>query len=143
MLTNINGLLNKLSEIEQYIDQNRPTIVALVETHLTENILEKEYQIQGYKSINVFSSSIHTGGCSFYIRDDVKIYYQQQSIIDKKIWINSVKLKIVNKDILIHLIYRSPSYSCNEFCDYFNNWIEKNNKIKLDTSILGDFNIDT
>ena len=121
--------------------ERNPLIVCLNETHITDDIEEKELEISGYKFVASYSSSRHTGGTLIYVKHGVNITELDKVACNPYYW--SVMLKLqVNKECIICIsIYRSPNSNGNEFLNYFeeilNNDLINANK----TIILGDFNI--
>ena len=48
---NINGLLNKISQVKALLSQSNFAVLAITETHLSDNVDDGEIKIQGYDFI--------------------------------------------------------------------------------------------
>lgn len=107
---------------------------------MTENILDSEIQISGYKTQLCKSISPHTGGTSIYVREDIPFEPLDIVCEQMKWWMCGVKIRTDKGYCNIFALYRSPSCSVKEFLDFFDGWLEENddcNKI----IVVGDFNI--
>lgn len=83
--------------------------ICLSETHLTEDIGDGEILLNNYNTIRCDSTSRHTGGVCFYIKNTWQIRVIDCISIDKKIW--WLKIEIRYEYLKYHLIgvYRSPN----------------------------------
>lgn len=143
MYLNSSSLTAHFDEIYQLTLRKSPLVIALSETCLTENILDKEINIQGYRLERVNSDSRKTGGATLYIREDAKILTTNQICKQKNYWLVYAYIIYKKKKYLLVSLYRSPNSSKRDFEQFFQAWCEENiideNCIVL---IVGDFNID-
>ncbi len=89
------------------------------------------------------SNSRHTGGVAIYLRNSIKSVttYSYKST-NNKLWSMSVKLNNYIDDLVLTILYNSPSNSKAEFLEYFETFVNDkidNGKINI---ICGDFNYD-
>lgn len=91
------GFIHHKDELEIVINDMRPDIVCITETHVTKDIEEHEIDIKNYNSINVYSGNKRTGGVTIYLRKEIK-FKELQNVVDlgeeeKNMWISNVKLE--------------------------------------------------
>lgn len=140
MCSNIRGLRNNFTELKYVIRKRKPNICFLNETHLTDECGLSDLKINGYKLINCFSHSKHTGDVSVFI--DKKLKFTNLSIIEKDIaWFLSFELSVDKNPIVIAGIYLSASENKHSVLDAFEEWFETiaTNKSLV---VMGDFNVD-
>ena len=65
-------MTTNFDEINFVVDELKPLIVVLVETHLTVDVNEHLYAINGYAMHNCFSTSRHTCGVAIYVNTTMK-----------------------------------------------------------------------
>jgi hypothetical protein len=119
----------------------KPLALCVVETHITDDISENEYFVEGYKFVQTKSHSRHTGGCGVYIRDDIKILQVNEQVLERNTWYLTLKVKLVKKVIKICAVYHSPSSSHSDFLVNFSDWLESISERSIDTVIAADLNI--
>uniref|UniRef100_U5ENN7 Putative transposase n=1 Tax=Corethrella appendiculata TaxID=1370023 RepID=U5ENN7_9DIPT len=141
MYLNIAGLTTHIDELKIILEDCKPKLVFLTETHITADIDTDELHIDGYNIINCLSHSRHTGGILIYVQQNIrcKILTNVQYNNDWFLAISVIKGDLKGNYCAI---YHSPNSSDREFCDYFEenileNFID-NEKLNI---ILGDFNI--
>jgi hypothetical protein len=138
---NIAGTTRNKKELEDTIEKIKPSIICLTETHITEEIYDIEIQIKNYNGVHVRSESRRTGGCSIYVRNNIRIKKTTEEKLNQGTWIVGTSIEINKKIINLYVIYRSPSTSVNEFLQEYERWMEKIVK-KENAILLGDYNID-
>lgn len=124
------------------VDSDQIDFLILTETHITENIEVNEIMLKGYNNIKCNSNSTRTGGVIIYIKNCWEIIKIMEKTVDSKIWLLACKCKYNDIDIVIVAIYRSPSSSERDFCNFFKENIEILAESANDLIIAGDFNID-
>ena len=68
MLTNARSIMNKLAELQNYIDQYRPLIIGITETWCTNSISDAELHLEDYNSFSCDRIDGRGGGlCILYI----------------------------------------------------------------------------
>lgn len=55
------------------VQEKKPNLIFLTETHLRENIGDQEISIKGYKTVRCDSHSTHTGGVLIYVKNRIKL----------------------------------------------------------------------
>jgi exonuclease III len=135
------GLKHNFSDILNAVRSLTPAVLCLSETHVTEDTLDSEIEISGYRTEFSTSISAHTGGTSIYIREDIKYEPIVSVCDDMNWWLCGVKIKTDKGLIQIVAVYRSPSCSIKTFLDFFEKWLDENDNECNKTIIVGDFNI--
>lgn len=124
------------------LDENYD-FICLSETHLTNDIDDGEIVLKNYNVLRCNSSSTHTGGVCFYIRNNWKFKLVESIAIDRMIW--WLKVEIENKNLKYYLIgvYRSPDKQKSPEREFLNFFEEETEKIESSDHylIIGDFNI--
>lgn len=143
---NIQSLLNKINEIEVFLDTYDETIqvIALTEHWLGVNdtLVTK---VDGYELASCFcrTSKLHGGSCIF-VSDGISFREMtelKQKSIEMVIECSSVELQDYN--IIIVNIYRPPSGDINEFFVVLEDILQQATTNRNSKVILsGDFNID-
>lgn len=136
---NINGLLNKLPEVQNILDQASFDILGISETHLREDIPDEWITINGYSFVRRDRDSGPGGGVLTYFRANLTAYLVTRWNCThlEATWLN---VTIRSQSFLIGCIYRPPQDSLffNHFRNVLENiWLRRKNII-----ILGDFNSD-
>ena len=118
--------------------------INIAETYLTKDIDEQEITLQGYDNIGSVSRFSRTGGIIAYCKKNWNVNRFIERTDDLKYWILFSKAvhNDNNHNILIGVVYRSPSYSEVVVCDIFGEVIEEICDKKCDILIAGDFNKD-
>lgn len=141
LCVNIQGLTTNISELSQFLIEEKPIVMCITETHITEEIEENEFSVPGYNTFVCYSHSRHTGGVIIYTQSQV-----QAMIIssDKSLdyWSLLVKISLTNESFIVGGIYRSPNGNMDEFFNYFENILDTNELQSRQTIVMGDFNVD-
>ena len=152
---NVISLGKNLDRIEETFSdcKNYPSILAISETGLNDDIESEQVTIKGYRKPERNDSSTSKGGVGLYVaehldyvtRDDLKIKVEDC----EDLW-----LEIINRpddnhgknkndnSFIIGVIYRRPGNPYRSFSHKLCQNIEKLNKKKIKFMIVGDFNID-
>lgn len=139
---NIEGFTTHRDELEQLAKSEDPVLICLSETHITEDILPSEVEIDGYVSESCLSLSRHTGGVSIYIKSSFKYSKVCEEVINKNCWIVGVKVIINNKSIIVLTIYHSPNASHIDFLRKLESTIDEIFIGGSELIVIGDYNID-
>ena len=136
---NINGLLNKLPEVHNILDQASFDTLGISETHLREDIPDEWININGYSFVRRDRDSGPGGGVLIYFKANLTAYLVTRWNCThlEAAWLN---VTIRSQSFLIGCIYRPPQDSLffNHFRNVLENiWLRRKNII-----LLGDFNSD-
>jgi len=134
---------SKLDDIKaSIIDTEAPTILALTETWLNDEIANNDLIIPGYNGYRK-DRNRHGGGLLVYIKEELPSYRR----IDLEPQTNEalvIQCKIGNKNVVISNWYRPPNQDANaiecflnEFCDVSNSLSAEGHDVLLS---CGDFN---
>lgn len=137
---NSESLIAHVDEIRQLVIELKPIVLCLSETRITEDILDCEIDIENYNIYRCNSLSRYTGGVIIYVVNTLNSSPTENVIFESNYWYLQIKIKIFQETVFIGCIYHSPNASHVQFCDFFENLVER-----LDFSqlyiFIGDFNI--
>lgn len=141
MCSNICGLRNNFTELKFVVRKNKPNIVFLNETHVTNDCDINDLSIYGYDFINCVSHSKHTGGVCAYINKKLKYFNVSIDNLQTS-WFLSFEI-IINKSptILACLYLSSKNEHKSQAIDSLEEWYGRMSPNK-DFMLCGDFNID-
>jgi exonuclease III len=125
------------------VENEDPLIIAVVETHVTKNILDKEIKIKGYVTIRCDSDSRHTGGIVLYVKAKLKYEVVYNFKSGQNFWVLGLTVYIRRQKTVLTAIYHSPNGNHNEFIEYFTNELCEDICFRyrgLKMIVLGDFN---
>jgi hypothetical protein len=136
---NINGLLNKLTEVQNILDQTSFDIFGISETHLRKDIPDEWINIDGYSFVRRDRDTGLGGGVLIYFKTNLTAYLAPRwdNTQLEAIWLN---ITIRSQSFLVGCIYRPPQDSSffNNFTNVLESiWLRRKNII-----LLGDFNAD-
>lgn len=159
---NIANLLSKLASFKIFL-QNisnasyRPGLVALTETHLTDNLnhgySDKDLAniLPGYKFYFKNRKIRRGGGVGVFVREDLtsKVCIESEDLFEEEIFesitirIPEISCKNQKKDMVIVTVYRQPG---NEnvalFQTHMETWLHRYNKRTEEIFVVGDMNLD-
>lgn len=141
MYLNIESLLAHKTELEWSINQLKPIIVCLTETHITEEIEVSEINIKGYSHVSTNSSSRHTGGTLIYIKEEYRFKNILSDSLCMNMWITGIDITINHKRYIILNCYHSPNASHSEFMTKLENIVAEWTTVNCVLIVIGDFNI--
>ena len=138
---NVNGLYSKLDEIKLLLYETKVDVLAITETHLSDQIHDYEINIDTYSFVRKDRSrrGNNWGGVIAYYRDHLNIHevnFNLKSSKTESIWI---EISVSSQKLLLACIYRPPDDK--DFINYFESIIDKINHRK-NFLLLGDLNID-
>jgi len=96
--------------------EKKPHVLCLSETHVTNDILQNEIQIDNYNVVRCDSSSRHTGGVIIYILENIKFKTISTVTLDKT-WFATIQLE--DPKLQISEVYKSPAQKPNDFFCFF------------------------
>lgn len=116
-----------------------PDMCLLSETHITNDIADREIKIAGYRSVRCNSRSNRTGGIVAYVKSNIRI--QKMKVFATEInWILSFVTKVNGKNVMIAGVYLSATANKTEVMNQFDRWLDDNYE-NNSVIICGDFNI--
>ena len=138
---NINGLVNKLSEVKTLLKETNLTVLAVSETHLAEDVNDTQIDIDGYNFLrhDRKGKKNNWGGTLIYYKDHINMYelqYDQHMHAIEAVW---AEIILKSQKILVACIYRPPKQK--DFLKHFVPILEKFSK-RSNIVLLGDLNID-
>lgn len=140
---NSQSVLAHYDELEHFLKSHQPAVLCLTETHLTEDIENKEISVEGYNLVRVDSHSRHTGGVMCYIHSQIHYVNICKYIVHKNYWVLVVKLELVRYPVMLCILYRSPAGSQLSFLQFFEDLCQDLLSISVHPLLIaGDFNLD-
>ena len=138
---NIQSILPKKEEVFQFIKEKNISLLALNETHLTENVFDNEINLEGYDIVRCDSHNRYTGGVLFYIKKDINYRVFYEKVFGDHLWVLGIAIdEVPHCSLNIACLYRSPSASRAEFLDILDEILD--DILMKNLIIMGDFNID-
>lgn len=141
MYLNIQSFLANKTELCWLIEQWRPIIVCLTETHITQEVNEKERHIEGYKNFSCDSTSRHTGGSIIFIKSEIKAKQISTVVIDNNLWMIGIEAFIDSFKYNILCLYHSPNASHAIFLEKLEDILQNILSQEGYLVLIGDFNI--
>lgn len=140
---NIQCFRNKINELELYVNNKEFDILCLTESWLKD--LEVDlYGVLGYTTAGSYCRklSIH-GGVIIFVKNNIKFKILNcfENLCDEKVF-ECAAIKLVNYNIIIISIYRSPLSDVNIFFSKLACLLEKFQNSNESIVLTGDFNID-
>lgn len=127
--------------MHQIMKRMNPTIVALSETRITQDIEESEVNVPGYSIIRCDAENRYTGGVSIYVKNNIKYCVVLIKKLIANCWCIVIEVQDkIYKGVII-VIYHSPSASNGDFIRFLEEIVELV-IIKGECILIGDFNID-
>ena len=159
---NIANLLSKLSNFKIFL-QNisnasyRPGLVALTETHLTDNLNHGYSQkdlaniLPGYQLYFKNRKTRRGGGVGVFVREDLacKASIESEDLFEEEIFesitirVPEVYIRNQKKDLVLVTVYRQPGNdNVTTFQTHMETWLRRYNKRTEEVFIVGDMNLD-
>ena len=136
---NINGLVNKLLEVQLLLEVVNFDILGITETHLNESVTGNWIRIPSFHLVRNDRDN-HGGSVSIYYKESLLAH--QVTTWDhpylEATWFN---VTMRSQSFLVGCIYRPPS-GCS-FFDVFTNRITEISMKRNNIILVGDFNCDT
>ena len=106
---NVNGLLNKLSEIKFLLLETKLDILAITESHLNPDVKDEQIQIEGNNIARKDRATDNNwGGCLIYFSDSLTAFEREDLYTTsdiEQVWID---LTISSQKLLVGSVYRTP-----------------------------------
>lgn len=112
----------------------------LSETHITDDISNKEIEIENYDIIQCDSHSRHTGGVIIYVIKSMKwkvVINRRQS----KSWALVITIDDKNYFGRFGVIYKSPKEKINDFLSFLHDVCDESINLETRNLIFGDMNL--
>lgn len=119
---NVAGMRTHFDELRVIIEQNKPKLVILTETHLTSQHDLDEYEIENYRRSDCLSRSAHTGGVSMYVDDRID-FETISNFVAGDNWFLAIDIKSPTLNGIYGGVYHSPSSSDATFVDSLETWL--------------------
>ena len=136
---NVNGLLNKLLDIKALLFSIKFDILAITESHLSEDISDDEIAITGYKTARRDRNDGRKGGGTvIYFAEYLDAYERQDIDVNNSLEAAWIDVTVASQRLLVASIYRPPDNTTflNQFSSTLDRiWMKRTNII-----LLGDFN---
>ena len=136
---NVNGLLNKLLDIKALLFSIKFDILAITESHLSEDISDDEIAITGYKTARRDRNDGRKGGGTvIYVAEYLDAYERQDIDVNNSLEAAWIDVTVASQRLLVASIYRPPDNTTflNQFSSTLDRiWMKRTNII-----LLGDFN---
>ena len=132
--------MKNFNELRLVLHHVKFDMIAITETHLTENVDSKEVYIEGYNIHRMDRQKNKSGrGCSIYVKDNLDITFMTKNNTEniEAIWI---ELHPCSKRLIIGTVYRPPDDL--NFHNNFQVHLEKIWRKRSNALILGDLNSD-
>ena len=159
---NIANLLSKLNNLKIFLnnisnESNKPSIIAISETHLNPNqnhgYTEKELSdiIPGYKFFHSDRKRKKGGGVGIFVEAglastanvEMQSPFKEEVFESITIRIPGISFQSSTKDLILLSAYRPPGdQNLTEFLQQIKNWIQKYDKKNNEVIVTGDMNID-
>ena len=140
---NVNGLVGKLQEIQDLLNNDQPHLVCLTETKLSPDIEDNLISVPGY-SIVRHDRNIHGGGVAIYFKTDLKVTTRAPHVAHFEQELVMLKLEVCSTKLLIGCLYRPPS-APTSFWETLDQSLEDVLRVEHAQPTLlltGDFNVD-
>ena len=72
LVTNARSIMNKLDELQDYIDRHKPSIIGITETWSTELVDDAELYLKEYNLFRCDRKNAQGGGVLLYVHDKTK-----------------------------------------------------------------------
>ena len=141
-LINCRSVINKSTDLQVELVQNKIDICSLTETWIKEDDTTAEFQIcpPGYKAISVPRSNKQGGGIAIVYKDFITI--QRSNTYDySTMECSDFAVSLPGLSLNMAVIYRPPDKSVLSFVNDFLDYMERNINSTGKLLLTGDFNI--
>lgn len=135
------AISSHIEEIRLIIRQHNPNIFVITETHLTDKHNVNLFDIKGYDMINCLSNSSHTGGVTFYVKNNIKwVVHSNESCSGN--WFLTIYVSVGVMKGMYGGLYHSPNANDATFLMYLEEeWLPRVLEHNGRVTVIGDFNI--
>ena len=139
---NCQGFLNNKDNILVLINDWRPKMLFLSESHVHADVESVEVKIDGYRVERCDTENRRTGGVMAIIRNDVKCKLVSVECVGNYVWLLSVEVFMSGVRYLCTVLYHPPHTEDVKFVDYFNVYLDRVSAFRGFNILMGDFNFD-
>ena len=160
---NVANLLSKLNSLKTMVqnvstESNKPSLIALTETHLNElrcqgySQSELEHLLPGYRFFHNDRKNKRGGGVGIFVFDGLannakieknECFFEEEIFESITLKIPDFPFKSSKKNLIVLTLYRQPGQeNLNKFLEILEKWLEKYDKRSNEIIITGDFNLD-
>lgn len=125
-----------------FVNDWRPKLIFLSETHVSGDIEPAELNVKGYQMVNCLTNNRRTGGVMALIREDMKYKIRSTQCEQGYLWLLSVEVNIGRIKYLCSVIYHPPQAENAKFIDCFSEYLGSVSLFGGVNIIVGDFNFD-
>lgn len=142
---NINSItaVNKIDELQQFVNTHDIRILTLTETKLNDDIAPSQYRLHGYHNPLTRHRNRHGGGVAIYIHKSLAFQRLSQLELGDEEWVWA-KVKLEDISLLVCCVYLPPNLTSDRLDVFINNFTESTCQATAQNSkatfILGDFN---
>ena len=138
---NARSLIPKMDELHSIVESQRPLVICIVETWLSDEIRDQEISLPGYQVIRL-DRNRHGGGILIYVHNAITSKVLLSGPNELEFLAVSLCTPNSNRKHCVALLYRPPS-SPVSFFDNFCSALHFLNPSQFSSFVhLGDFNID-
>jgi len=134
--------LNNKDCILLLINDWKPKLIFLSETHVSADVELVELNIRGYRVESCATSNRRTGGVMVFVRDDIKYKISTVQCESNYVWLLSIEFCLNRIKYLCTVMYHPPQTENAKFVDYFSNYLDSVSTFDGINIIVGDFNFD-
>ena len=117
----------------------KPAIIALAETWLTERDPLAIYKLEGYAPIITKNRKTRGGGCAFYVKENIVF---TEVVTDSNVEHSAITAKIDGSYKTFCVIFNPPNASLTTFMEDLDKLLGQLKYTKTELILCGDFNID-
>lgn len=139
---NCQGYLNNKDNILVLINEWKPIIIFVSETHVSDDIENSELSVNGYKIEQCVTNNRRTGGVMALMRHDVKYKVKAIECVQNYVWMLAIEMFLSGIKYLCSVMYHPPNAENAQFVEYFSNYLDQVCECGEINIIMGDFNFD-
>lgn len=128
------------NEIQEFLNRNKPVIVALSDTRLNNAIDDDEINIPGYVVVRCDGDTRKSGGVAFYIKRDV-VYKVLPKISESSYWLLAIEVTSNSYTGVIMVVYHPSSNKYEEFIKDLLHRVRELKRMYNLITVVGDFSI--
>lgn len=131
-------------QIDLLCKKFEPIICACSEARITNEMMNSEYNIDGYNAIECFSQSRNTGGVIMYIRNECSFKIIRNENVLNILWCLTIEMIEPYRGYLFSVFYISPNKNIKKktAIKNFDDLLESIVNLNKVNVIMGDLNFD-